>query len=96
MNQILDSFIIPSPTGVTTNLGAINILGNRLLTHIPEHFRVFDQLKWINLDKNNISSIKPGTFDNLSGWLLQLINFKTDYNCQLNLKVIMELVHGLF
>ena len=67
MNHILDSFIIPSPTGVTTNLGAINILGNRLLTRIPEHFKIFDQLKWINLDKNNISSIKSGTFDNLSG-----------------------------
>ena len=43
MNHILDSFIIPSPTGVTTNLGAINILGNRLLTRIPEHFKIFDQ-----------------------------------------------------
>lgn len=77
MNQILESFITRSPTGITTNLGAINILGNRLLTRIPDHFKIFDQLRWINLDKNNISVIKPGTFDNLSG-----LSFKLTYDNQ--------------
>ena len=75
MSQILNAFISSSPNGVSTSLGAVNLLGNRLLTRIPEQFKLFDQLKWVSLDKNNISSIKPGIFDNLSGKFILRLTF---------------------
>ena len=75
MSQILNAVISSSPNGVSTSLGAVNLLGNRLLTRIPEQFKLFDQLKWVSLDKNNISSIKPGIFDNLSGKFILRLTF---------------------